>query len=145
MNQINWSPTEEMIRGFSLKLLLSFPIAGLFWTFVIYFLGNENFLDWRIFGWIGGIGISVAIASLLSFAVGHLVWILWFSAVVIIDKLIVWATLPVFFLLLFSPYATVVRLFRKKSLIKTLANKESKTYWLDEKPIKSEDQYFRQF
>ena len=134
-----------MIREFSVKLLLSFPIAGLFWTFLIYFLGDENNLNWRIFGWIGGIGISVAIASLLSFRVGHLVWILWFSAVVTIDKLIVWATLPIFFLLLFSPYAAVVHLFRKKSLRKTISNKESKTYWLDEKPIKSEYQYFRQF
>jgi hypothetical protein len=145
MNEINWSPTKKMIRAFSLKLILSFPFVGLFWTLLIFLLGTEKTWDWRVLAWIGGVGVSAGIISLISSRIGRLIWIFWYSIIVAFDKVIVWTTLPVFFFLIFFPYSMIIRIFRKTPIRKTLADSASETYWTDEKAVKADDQYFRQF
>ena len=128
---------------FSLKLILGFPFVGVVWTIIIYFLSGSENLNFKIAYWIGGTGISLGLFCLLSEKIFMVVRWLWHKLIFIIDIVIIWLTLPIFYYLIFSPFALILRLLGKANMKKMSPNKE--TFWQPIKQPDSNKQYLRQF
>ena len=124
------------------KLIIGFPIIGIIWTYLIFWLTDAHSPDFRIAYGVGGIGMTLGFFCLLSTTFYHLISKLWVNLVSFLDLVITWITLPVFYYLMFSPFAIVLRIFGKATLNKR--NKKS-TFWIDLSPTTSLKQYFRQF
>ena len=133
---------EERLR-FSLKLIFGFPIVGLIWTAIIYFLSDAGTLNFNIAYCIGGIGITLGIITLLSESIFRWVWCGWCKLIFLIDTSIIWLTLPIFYYLIFSPFALILRALGKVNMKKTSPPKE--TFWQLVKQPDSDKQYLRQF
>ena len=128
---------------FSLKLIFGFPIVGVIWTAIIYFLSNTDRLNFYIAYWIGGIGIAIGTLCLISEPFFRIIWRLWHKLVFLIDTAITWLTMPIFYYLIFSPFALILRALGKVNVKKMSPNKE--TYWHSIKQPDSNKQYLRQF
>ncbi len=61
----------------------------------------------------------------------------------LIDKLIIWTVLPIFFYLILSPYSILIRIFRKNNFQEIRQSKLS--YWQDAESPKEVERYLRQF
>jgi hypothetical protein len=133
---------KERIQ-FSLKLTLGFPIVGLIWTAIIYFLSNTSRLNFNIAYWIGGIGIFLGMLCLMSERIFLLTSWLWHKLIFLIDTAITWLTMPILYYLVFSPFALILRVLGKVNMKKMSPNKE--TYWYSIKQPNSNKQYLRQF
>lgn len=133
---------EERLR-FSLTLIFGFPVVGVIWTAIIYFLSDTSKLNFNIAYWIGGIGIFLGMLCLINESIFRLTSWLWHKLVFLIDTAITWLTLPIFYYLIFSPFALILRVLGKVNMKKMSPNKE--TYW---QPVRQSDdnkQYLRQF
>ena len=130
-------------QAFAIKLILGFPLVGVAWTCIIYFLSGPGHLNLNIAYWIGGIGISVGVLCLVSKSIFQIVWWLWNKIIFLIDTTITWLTLPLFYFLIFSPFALVLRAIGKADM--KHPNKKLKSYWKDTGQPSSAKQYFRQF
>ena len=128
---------------FSLKLVLGFPIVGVIWTIIIYFLSDTSRLNFNIAYWIGGIGIVLGTLCLVNQSIFHLTTWLWHKLVFLIDTAITWLTMPIFYYLIFSPFALILRVLGKVNMKKMSPKKE--TYWHPIKQPESNKQYLRQF
>ena len=134
---------ENTRTAFALKLILGFPLVGIVWTCIIYFLSDSGQLNFNIAYWIGGIGISIGALCLGSKSIFQIVWWLWNKIIFLIDTIFIWLTLPLFYFLVFSPYALLLRAIGKADMKNP--DKNLPSYWKDsEKPI-SAKQYLRQF
>ena len=129
--------------AFALKLILGFPLVGIVWTCIIYFLSDSERLNFNIAYWIGGIGISSGVLCLLSKGIFQIVWCLWNKIIFLIDITITWLTLPLFYFLIFSPFAILLRMFGKADIKHPKNNLQS--YWKDVEQPSSAKQYLRQF
>lgn len=129
--------------AFALKLILGFPLVGIVWTCIIYFLSDSGHLNLNIAYWIGGIGISFGVLCLLFKSVFQIVWWLWNKTIFLVDTAITWLTLPIFYFLFFSPFALLLRAIGKADM--KHPNKNLKSYWKDSEQSSSAKQYFRQF
>jgi hypothetical protein len=130
-------------QAFAIKLILGFPLVGVVWTCIIYFLSDSEHLNFNIAYWIGGIGISIGVLCLLSKGIFKIVLWLWNRIIFLIDTTITWLTLPFFYFLIFSPFALLLRAIGKADI--KYPNTKFKSYWKDsEQPI-SMKQYLRQF
>ena len=129
--------------AFALKLILGFPLVGIVWTFIIYFLSDAEHLNFNIAYCIGGIGISTGVLCLLSKGIFQIVWWLWNKILFLIDATITWFTLPLFYFLIFSPFAVILRMFGKADMKHPKNNLQS--YWKDVEQPSSARQYLRQF
>ena len=129
--------------AFALKLILGFPLVGIVWTCIIYFLSDSERLNFNIAYWIGGIGISSGVLCLLSKGIFQIVWCLWNKIIFLIDTTIAWLTLPLFYFLVFSPFALLLRAFGKADM--KHPNKNLPSYWKKVDQPSSAKQYFRQF
>ena len=127
---------------FSFKLLFGFPIAGLIWTFLIYFFLDAESPNFKITYWIGGIGVALGTMCILSKHAHTLIFKLWNLLIHLIDTCITWITLPLFYYFIFSPFAIVLRIFGRASLNKKTAKP---TFWKNTSKTTSLKQYFRQF
>lgn len=127
---------------FAVKLIIGFPVIGIIWTYLIFWLTDAQSPDFRIAYGVGGIGIALGFFCLLSTTFYHLISKLWENLVSFLDLVVTWITLPLFYYLIFSPFAIVLRIFGKATL-----NKRNKkpTFWIDVSPATSLKQYFRQF
>ena len=133
---------KERLR-FSLKLIFGFPVVGVIWTAIIYFLSDTSKLNFNIAYWIGGNGIFLGMLCLINESIFRLTSWLWHKLVFLIDTTITWLTLPIFYYLIFSPFALILRVLGKVNMKKMSPNKE--TYW---QPVRQSDdnkQYLRQF
>lgn len=133
---------EERLR-FSLKLIFGFPIVGLIWTGIIYFLSDVGKLNFNIAYCIGGIGITLGIITLLSESIFRWVWRGWCKLIFLVDTSIIWLTLPIFYYIIFSPFALILRALGKVNMKKKSSQKE--TFWRLVKQPDSDRQYLRQF
>ena len=129
--------------AFALKLILGFPLVGIVWTFIIYFLSDSEHLNFKIAYWIGGIGISTGVICLLSKGIFQIVRWLWNKIIFLIDTTITWLTLPLFYFLVFSPFALLLRAIGKADMKNP--NKNLPSFWKDSDQPTSLKQYFRQF
>ncbi len=134
---------ENNRPAFAIKLILGFPLVGIVWTCIIYFLFDSGHLNFNIAYWIGGIGISFGVLCLLSKSVFQIVWWLWNKIIFLIDTTITWLTLPLFYFLVFSPFALLLRAIGKADM--KHPNKNLPSYWKEADQPSSAKQYFRQF
>jgi len=130
-------------QSFALKLILGFPLVGIVWTCIIYFLSDSGLLNFNIAYWIGGIGISVGALCLVSKNVFQIVSWCWNKFIFLIDNTITWSTLPLFYFLVLSPFALLLRAFGKADM--KYPNRNLPSYWKDVDQPNSAKQYFRQF
>ena len=128
---------------FALKLIVGFPLVGIVWTCIVYFLSDSGRLNLNIAYLIGSIGISIGVLCFVSKSIFQIVWWFWNKIIFLIDIVFIWLTLPLFYFLVFSPYALLLRAIGKADMKNP--NKNLPSYWKDsEKPI-SAKQYLRQF
>ena len=135
--------TKEETRVFATKLMLGFPIVGLVWTCLIYFFSNSNTFNLNIAYWIGSVGIAAGLLCLISPMMNALIWTLWNRLIAIIDTVITWSTLPIFYYIFFCPFALLIRFFGKATMQNQNENKV--TFWKDVAENTSKKQYLRQF
>ena len=128
---------------FSIKLILGFPIVGVIWTAIIYFLSDTSRLNFNIAYWIGGIGIVLGMLCLMNESIFRSTSWLWHKLVFLIDTAITWLTMPILYYLVFSPFALILRVLGKVNMKKMSPNKG--TYWHSIKQPDSNKQYLRQF
>ena len=129
--------------AFALKLIFGFPLVGIVWTCIIYFLSDSRQLNFVIAYWIGGIGISISVLCLLSQGIFQIVWWLWNKIVFLIDTTITWLTLPLFYFLVFTPFALLLCAIGKVDM--KHPNKNLKSFWKNTDQPTSAKQYLRQF
>jgi hypothetical protein len=130
-------------RKFATKLILGFPMVGLVWSCLIYFFSNSNTFNLNIAYWIGSVGITAGLLSLISPMMNVLIWTVWNRLIAIVDTVITWSTLPIFYYIFFCPFALLIRLFGKATMQNQ--NKNKVTFWKDVSENTSKTQYLRQF
>lgn len=136
-------PTPKEIRFTSLRLLVGLPIVGLIWTAIIRVFGESQELNWYVFGGFAFFGLSIGIPSFLLPAIGRITYFAWHLLINLIDKIIIWTSLPLFYFLIFCPYALLIRLFGKSKLQgRTLP---LSSYWENVEQPKSNRRYIQQF
>jgi hypothetical protein len=130
-------------RTLGIRLFVGFPVIGLFWTFILKFFGESNQeYNWLIFYCFTIVGVTLGLLSWISSKTGFLVYKLWNRMVVIIDCVIVWTSLPIFYYLIFCPYSLMIKIFGKSEIKKEL---KKKTYWVNVKKNQDPKSYIRQF
>jgi hypothetical protein len=140
---MNKPPTHEEIKSTSLHLLFGFPFVGLFWTFIIRVFGESQEMNWYVFGGFAFVGLSIGTLSLVLPAFGRIAYFAWHSLINLIDRIIIWTTLPFFYYVIFCPYSLLIRLFGKSKL-KDRTRSES-SYWKNVEQPKSKRRYIQQF
>jgi hypothetical protein len=129
--------------AFALKFILGFPLVGIVWTYIFYSLSDSGQLNFHIAYWIGGIGISIGVLCLGSKSIFQIVWWFWNKIIFLVDTTITWLTLPLFYFLVLTPFALLLRAIGKADM--KHPNKKLKSYWKDTDQPSSAKQYFRQF
>ena len=122
---------------------MGFPLAGLVWTFLIYYFSDVETPNFKIAYVVGGIGIALSIMCILSQCAYVIIYKLWNRLIHLIDFLVTWITLPLFYYFLFTPFSFVLRFFGKAEMKKM--SPQSTTFWKTVNPSSSLKQYFRQF
>jgi hypothetical protein len=141
--EINWKPSIKERQDFGRELVLGFPFVALFWTCLMAFQEEGPVWHWDVFIWIAGLGCGLGALCVMLPALVRPIYCIWFFLVGIIDKLIIWTILPIFFYLVLFPCGLLVRTLGKSSIKKKPEPKAS--YWIEVEPAKSASQYFRQF
>ena len=136
-------PTPTEIKSTSLRLLVGLPIIGLIWTAIIRVFGESQEMNWYVFAGFAFVGLSVGMFSLLLPAFGRVTYFAWHSLINLIDQIIIWTTLPLFYYVIFCPYSLLIRLFGKSKL-KDRTRSES-SYWKNVEQPKSNRRYIQQF
>ena len=136
-------PTQKEIRSTSLRLLVGLPIVGLIWTAIIRVFGENQEMNWYVLAGFAFVGLSVGTLSLLLPAFGRVTYFAWHSLINLIDQIIIWTTLPLFYYIIFCPYSLLIRLFGKSKL-KDRTHSES-SYWKNVEQPKSNRRYIQQF
>lgn len=136
-------PNHKEIKSTSLRLLFGLPIVGLIWMLIIRFLGESQEMNWYIFGSFAFVGLSIGTISLLLPVFGRITYFAWQSLTKLIDQIIIWTTLPLFYYLVFCPYSLLIRLFGK-SKFKGRAL-PALSYWENIEQPKSNRRYIQQF
>ena len=143
MIQTDALPSKEERQSFALHLIIGFPIIGCVWTFIVKYFNSADQWNFYVLGIIGGSGVSLGCLSYLSKSFGNGTWKVWHILIFCIDKIIIWTLLPVFFYLVFSPYALLLRLLGKSGLKKF--DPSRKSYWTDVEQANSPKRYLQQF
>ena len=91
------SPNHKEIKSTSLRLLFGLPIVGLIWMVIIRILGESQEMNWYVFGIFAFVGLSIGTISLLLPVFGRITYFAWQSLTKLIDQIIIWTTLPLFY------------------------------------------------
>jgi hypothetical protein len=142
-NEINWRPSIKERQNLGRKLVLGFPFVAFIWTCIFAFQEKSPTWHWDIFIGIAVIGCGLGAFCVLLPAFVRPIYCTWFFLIALIDKLIIWTLLPIFFYLVLLPCGLLVRTLGKSSISKKPEPKKS--YWVIVEPPKSDSQYFRQF
>ena len=102
------------LKQLSLKFIIGFPLVGCFWTLLVWYFGNSAEMNFKIAYWIGGIGWILGITTILSYGTGCRILFFWKKLIVIIDTIIVWTLLPLFYFFGSNPVFLSSQAFRKK-------------------------------
>ncbi len=143
MIQTDAIPSKKERQSYALRLIIGFPIIGCVWMFIFKYFNSAAQWNFYVLGIIGGLGVSLGCLSYLSKSFGNGTWKMWRILILLIDKIIIWTLLPLFFYTFLSPYAYVLRLLGKSGLKKLAPN--SKTYWQDVDQPDSIKRYLQQF
>ena len=135
--------TKTESRVFAAKLILGFPIVGLVWSCLIYYFSNSNTFSLNIAYWVGGAGIAAGLLCIISPKMNALIRAVWNRLIIIIDTIITWSTLPIFYYIFFCPFAIMIRFCGKATMGNQ--NKNKITFWKDVAEKPSKKQYLRQF
>lgn len=136
-------PTPKEIKSTSLRLLVGLPIVGLVWTAILKAFGESQEMNWYVFAGFAFVGLSVGTLSLLLPAFGRVTHFVWHSLINLVDQMIIWTSLPLFYYVIFCPYSLLIRLFGKSKL-KERTHYES-SYWKNVEQPKSNRRYIQQF
>lgn len=136
-------PTPKEIKSTSLRLLVGLPIVGLIWTAIIRVFGESQEMNWYVFAGFAFVGLSIGSLSLLLPAFGRVTYFTWHSLINLIDQIIIWTTLPLFYYVIFCPCSFLIGLFGKSKL-KDRTHSES-SYWKNVEQPKSNRRYIQQF
>jgi len=136
-------PTPKEIKSTSLRLLFGLPIVGLIWTAIIRVFGESQEMNWNVFAGFAFVGLSIGSISLLLPAFGRVTYFTWHSLINLIDQIIIWTTLPLFYYVIFCPYSILIGLFGKSNLKKRTQCETS--YWKNVEQPKSNRRYIQQF
>ena len=136
-------PTPKEIKSTSIRLLFGLPIVGLIWTVIIRVFGESQEMNWYVLGGFGFVGLSIGTLSLLLPAIGRITYFAWYLLINLIDLIIIWTSLPLFYYVVFCPYSLLIRLFGKSKLQgRTLP---LSSYWKNVEQSKSNRRYIQQF
>ena len=136
-------PTPKEIKSTSLRLLIGLPIVGLIWTAIIRVFGESQEMNWYVFASFAFVGLLVGTLSLLLPAFGRVTYFTWHKLIYLIDQTIIWATLPLFYYIIFCPYSLLIRLCGKSNLKKRIQFESS--FWKNVEQPKSKRRYVQQF
>ncbi|MDA9119380.1 hypothetical protein N9J83_04480 [Opitutales bacterium] len=136
-------PKKKEIRSTSLRFLVGLPIVGLIWTTIIRVFGESQEMNWYVFGGFAFFGLSIGTLSLLVPAFGRVTYFAWHLLINLIDQIIIWTSLPLFYYVIFCPYSLLIRFFGKSKL-KERTYPES-SYWKNIEQTKSNRRYIQQF
>ena len=101
---------ELELKQLSLKFILGFPVVGCFWMILLWIFGASEALEPRIAYWIGGIGWVFGALTLLSPTIGCRILFIWKKFIVLIDAILVWTLLPLFYFSILTPFSLALRL-----------------------------------
>ena len=136
-------PTHKEIKFTSLRLLVGLPIVGLIWTVILRVFGESQEMNWYVFASFAFIGLSIGTLSLLLPAFGRVTYFALHSLINLIDQIIIWTTLPLFYYVIFCPYSLLIRFFGKSKLKERTHSVSS--YWKNVEQPKSNRRYIQQF
>ena len=136
-------PTPTEIKSTSLRLLVGLPIVGLVWTAILKAFGESQEMNWYVFAGFAFVGLSIGIPSFLLPAIGRITYFAWHLLINLIDKIIIWTSLPLFYYVVFCPYSLLIRLFGKSKLHERTLSESS--YWKNIEQPKSNRRYIQQF
>ena len=136
-------PTPKESKATTLRLLVGLPIVGRIWTVIIRVFGESQEMNWYVLGGFGFVGLSIGTLSLLLPAIGRITYFAWYLLINLIDLIIIWTSLPLFYYVVFCPYSLLIRLFGKSKLQgRTLP---LSSYWKNVEQSKSNRRYIQQF
>ena len=111
-------------------------------VFDLLFSGTES-LNFNIAYWIGGTGVALGALCHFSHKAYSLIFKLWNFLIYFIDLCITWTTLPLFYYLLFTPFAFALRIFGKASMKKS--SPQSSSFWKTIKNLHLSNNTFANF
>ena len=127
---------------FCLKFIVGFPLVGLIWTGLIFYFSNSESLNFRIAYWFGSIGIFLGFLCLIFQYFYQLIRKIWDNIIFLLDALITWTILPIFFYTLLTPFGLILQIFGKA---KMKSKSHKKTFWIDIEQPASKRRYLSQF
>lgn len=134
---------QNDVRTLALKILIGLPLAGFIWTIIFRFLGSSELWNWNILIVFASFGAILGGGSLANYSFGISVYRFWNQLIGLIDLLIVWLCLPLFYYIILTPYSLVIRVIGKSKFILTKQNTNS--YWKDVAKPKNDRRYLQQF
>ncbi len=121
---------------------MGFPLVGLIWTGLIFYFSNSESFNFRIAYWFGSIGIFLGFLCLIFQYVYQLIRKIWDNIIFLLDALITWTILPIFFYTLLTPFGLILQIFGKA---KMKSKSHKKTFWIDIEQPASKRRYLSQF
>ena len=137
------APNQNEVRALALKILIGLPLAGFIWTIIIRFLGANELWNWNIMMIFSSLGAVLGLGSLAYYPFGISVYRFWNQLIGMIDLLVVWLCLPLFYYIVLSPYSFLIRKLGKSKF--SLRKYNTKSYWKDFAKPKNNRRYLQQF
>jgi hypothetical protein len=134
---------QNDVRALALKVLIGLPLAGFLWTIIFRLLGSSELWNWNILIVFSSIGTVLGIGSLAYYPFGVSVYRFWNRLIGLIDLLIVWLCLPLFYYIILTPYSLVIRILGKSKF--SLKKRNTSSYWKNVAKPKSNQRYLQQF
>ena len=134
---------QNDVRALALKILIGLPLAGFIWTTVFRFLGSSELWNWNILIVFSSFGAILGGGSLAYYPLGISVYRFWNQLISLIDLLIVWLCLPLFYYIIFTPYSFAIRICGKSNF--SSRKQKFTSYWKDVSQNKNSERYLQQF
>jgi hypothetical protein len=134
---------QNDVRALALKILIGLPLAGFLWTIIFRLLGSSELWNWNILIVFSIIGVALGLGSLAYYPLGISVYRFWNQLIGLIDLLIVWLCLPLFYYIILTPYSLIIRIVGKSKF--TLTKQNTSSYWKDVTNPKNSRKYLQQF
>ena len=136
-------PNQNDVRGLALKILIGLPLAGFLWTIIFRFWGSNELWNWNILIVFASLGAVLGLGSLAYYPFGISVYRFWNQLIGLIDQLIVWLCLPLFYYIILTPYSFAIRICGKSKL--SFRKHKISSYWKDVAKPKNSRRYLQQF
>ena len=136
-------PNQNDVRGLALKILIGLPLAGFLWTIIFRLWGSVELWNWNILIVFASLGAVLGLGSLAYYPFGISVYRFWNQLIGLIDQLIVWLCLPLFYYIILTPYSFAIRICGKSKL--SFRKHKISSYWKDVAKPKNSRRYLQQF